>query len=60
MRRGLIEKNNPSLSLGAQFLLLSISRSSSCYELMGETAMNLDLMVVIDKPLAGNGFLCKP
>ena len=45
----MIEKNHPSLSVGAQCHLLSISRSSFYYELMGETAMNLDLMVVIDK-----------
>lgn len=45
----MIEKNHPSLSVGAQCRLLSISRSSFYYELMGETAMNLDLMVVIDK-----------
>ena len=44
----MIDKNHPSLSVGAQFRLLSISRSSFYYELMGETAMNLDLMVVID------------
>jgi putative transposase len=45
----MIEKNHPSLSVGAQCRLLSISRSSFYYELMGETAINLDLMVVIDK-----------
>ena len=45
----MIEKNHPSLSVGAQCRLLSISRSSFYYELMGETAMNLDLMVKIDK-----------
>ena len=45
----MIVKNHPSLSVGAQCRLLSISRSSFYYELMGETAMNLDLMAVIDK-----------
>ena len=45
----MIEKNHPSLSVGAQCRLLSISRSSFYYELMGETAMNLYLMEVIDK-----------
>jgi putative transposase len=45
----MIDKNHPSLSVGAQCRLLSISRSSLYYELMGETAMNLDLMVKIDK-----------
>ena len=45
----MIEKNHPSLSVGAQCRLLSISRSSFYYEPQGETAMNLDLMLVIDK-----------
>ena len=45
----MIDRNHPSLSVGAQCRLLSIARSSFYYELMGETAMNLDLMVVIDK-----------
>ena len=45
----MIDKNHPSLSVEAQCRLLSISRSSFYYELMGETAMNLDLMVKIDK-----------
>jgi putative transposase len=45
----MIDKNHPSLSVGAECRLLSISRSSFYYELMGETAMNLDLMVKIDK-----------
>jgi putative transposase len=49
VRRGMIDKNHPSLSVGAQCRLLSISRSSFYHELMGETAMNLDLMVKIDK-----------
>ena len=37
------------MSVGAQFLLLSISRYLSCYELMRETIMNLDLIVGMDK-----------
>jgi putative transposase len=45
----MIDKNHPSLSVGAQCRLLSIARSSFYYELMGETALNLDLMVKIDK-----------
>lgn len=45
----MIEKNHPSLSVGAQCRLLSISRSSFYYELMGETTMNIDLMGVIDE-----------
>lgn len=49
VRRGMIDKNRPSLSVGAQCRLLSISRSSFYDALRGETAMNLDLMVVIGK-----------
>ena len=45
----MIEKNHPSLSVGAQCRLLSISRSSFYYAPRGETAMNLDLMLLIDK-----------
>lgn len=45
----MIEENHPNLS--AQCRLLSISRSLFYYELMGETALNLDLMVMIDKQL---------
>ena len=45
----MIEKNHPSLSVGAQCRLLSISRSSFYYELMREMALNLDIMVMIDK-----------
>lgn len=52
----MIEKNHPSLSVGAQRRLLSILRSSFYYELMGETATNLDLMVVIDKQFLGTPF----
>lgn len=43
----MIEKNHPSLSVGAQCRLLSISRSSFYYAPQGETAMNLDLMLLI-------------
>jgi transposase-like protein len=60
VRRGMINKNHPSLSVGAKCHLLSIARSSFYYELMGETALNLDLMVKIDKPLASHGLPCKP
>lgn len=52
----MIEKNHPSLAVGAQYRLLSISRSSFYYELMSETAMNLDLMVVIDKQVLETPF----
>ena len=46
---GMIERTHPKLSVGAQCRLLSISRSSFYYELIGETALNLDLMLLIDK-----------
>lgn len=45
----MIEKNHPRLSIGVQCRLLSIARSSFCCEPQGETAMNLDLMLLIDK-----------
>ena len=45
----MIEKNHPSLSVGMQCRLLSISRSSFYYTPQGETAMNLGLMLLIDK-----------
>lgn len=38
----MIDKTHPSLSVGAQCRLQSISRSSFYYELMGEAAMNRD------------------
>ena len=56
----MIERTHPQLSLGAQCRLLSISRSSFCYAPQGETELNLDLMLLIDKPLAGNGLPRKP
>ncbi|MDT8853646.1 hypothetical protein RNZ50_01085 [Paracoccaceae bacterium Fryx2] len=45
----LIERTHPKLSVGAQCRLLSNSRSSFYYAPQGETAMNLDLMLLIDK-----------
>jgi len=45
----MIEPNLPSLSVGKQCALLSISRSSFYYEPKGESEMNLDLMRLIDK-----------
>nr|WP_236938025.1 IS3 family transposase [Frigidibacter mobilis] len=49
VRRGMIERDHPKLSVGAQCRLLSISRSSFYYAPQGETAMNLGLMLLIDK-----------
>ena len=54
----MIEKNHPSLSAGAQCRLLSISRSSFYYAPPGETAMNLDLMLLIDKQGSVRNFVC--
>jgi putative transposase len=48
-RTGMIERNPPQLSVGAQCRLLSISRPSFCDAPQGETAMNLDLMLLVDK-----------
>ncbi len=45
----MIEWTHPKLSVGAQFRLLSISRSLFYSAPQGETAMNLDLMLLIDK-----------
>ena len=52
----MIERAHPKLSVGAQCRLLSISRSSFCCELMGETALNLDLMLLIDKQFLDTPF----
>ena len=52
----MIEKNHPSLSVGAQCRLLSISRSSFHCAPQGETAMNLDLMLLIDKQFLDTSF----
>ena len=49
VRRGMIERSHPTLSVGAQCRLLSISRSSFYYALQGETEMNLALMQLIDR-----------
>jgi putative transposase len=45
----MIERTHPKLSVGAQCRLLSISRSSFHDAPQGETALNLDLMLLIDK-----------
>lgn len=45
----MIERTHPKLSVGARCRLLSISRSSFYYAPRGETALNLDLMLLIDK-----------
>ena len=37
VRRGMIERDHPVLSIGVQCRLLSISRSSFYYEALGET-----------------------
>ena len=45
----MIERRHPTLSVGAQCRLLSISRSSFYYAPQGETAVNLALMQLIDR-----------
>lgn len=52
----MIERTHPKLSVGAQCRLLSISRSSFYYAPQGETAMNLDLMLLIDKQFLDTPF----
>jgi putative transposase len=45
----MIERTHAKLSVWAQCRLLSISRSSFYYVPQGETAMNFDPMLLIDK-----------
>ncbi|WP_135428710.1 IS3 family transposase [Pseudotabrizicola sediminis] len=52
----MIERTHPKLSVGAQCQLLSISRSSFYYTPQGETAMNLDLMLKVDKQFLDTPF----
>ena len=52
----MIEANHPKLSVGAQCRLPSISRSSFYDAPQGETAMNLDLMLLIDKQFLDTPF----
>ena len=49
VRRGMIERDNPKLSIGKQCKLLPISRSSFYSAPKGETALNLMLMREIDR-----------
>ena len=48
MKRGMIERYHPDLSIGQQCELLSIPRSSFYYLPQGETEQNLALMRLID------------
>ena len=52
----MIERHHPTLSVGAQCQLVSISRSSFYYTPQGETALNLDLMLLIDKQFLDTPF----
>ena len=52
----MIERNHPTLSVGAPCQLLSISRSSFYSEPQGEIALNLDLMLLIDKQVLETPF----
>ena len=56
VRRGMIERNHPKLSVGAQCRLLSISRSSFYSAPRGEPVLNLDLMLLIDKQFLDTPF----
>ena len=53
----MIERTHPKLSVGAQCQLLSISRSSFYNTPLGEAALNLELMLLIDKQLVIPPFL---
>ena len=48
MKRGMIERDHPDLSIGQQCTLLSIPRSSFYYLPQEETEQNLALMRLID------------
>ena len=52
----MIERTHPKLSVGAQCQLLSILRSSFYYAPQGETAMDLDLMLKVDKQFLDTPF----
>ena len=52
----MIERTHPKLSVGAKCQLLSISRSSFYYAPQGETALNLDLMLLVDKQVPDTPF----
>ena len=52
----MIERSHPKLSVGARCRLLSISRSLFCDAPQGETAMNIDLMLLIDKQFLDTPF----
>ena len=52
----MIERTHRKLSVGAQCRLLSISRSSFYDDPQGETAMNLDLMLLVDKQFLDTPF----
>jgi len=48
-RKGMVEPEHPGLSISSQCNLLQMSRSSWYYEARGESALNLQLMRLIDK-----------
>ena len=48
-RKGLVEPENPGLSITKQCELLQLSRSSWYYEALGESELNLTLMRLIDE-----------
>lgn len=60
MPKGMTERTHPKLSAGAQCQLLSIPRPSFHYTPQGETAMNLDLMLLVGTPFLDRPFLDRP
>ena len=56
----MIERSHPKRSVGAQCRRLSISRSLFDCAAQDETAMNLDLMLLIDQPFLANPVLRRP
>ena len=53
----MIERTHSKLSVGAQCQLLSISWSSFYYAPQGETALNLDLMLLDRQAVSGDTVL---
>lgn len=56
-RRGMLEKNNRSLSMRAQCRLLDVSRSGYYYQPRPENAYNVELMNLIDEEFTRHPFM---
>ena len=56
MPKGMIGRTHPKPSVGAQCRLLRVARSSFYYAPQGDSALNLGLMLLIDKQFSGTPF----